>query len=104
MKTITTIPQLTNAILDGLLDANLDTIGRCVSSRREVLQSRKRASLFVGDTVYFLPTTKPSYLAGLPAKIMKINAKRLVVDLFEPVGRFDKSIRTPLSIVTSVKP
>lgn len=98
------ILDLTRAIRNGDLDASLSSIGSALKCRREELTLAKRRSLTVGDTVYFTNTVKPSYLVGQAAKVTKINVKRIIVNLLNPIGRFDNGVRCPLSIIQMEKP
>jgi len=108
---IITSTDLLLDIASGKLDAELQYIKAVIQERNDDLEAinwnRKRRSLKRGDTVYFTETVNPKYLAGVEAKVTKINPKKVLVVITNPndAGRFGtKPISCPLSILTTEKP
>lgn len=103
--------ELTRQIREGQLDAFLDGIESVIRKRRAD-KMRERAALLaegrptglvgVGSTVRFNGRTRPQYLVGLTATVLKVNPSTYKVLLDAgTVGRFggDREIRVPKTLV-----
>lgn len=99
-----TVNDIKTAIINGQLDAALDLLKQTIKTREGMKALQLKSELGIGDTVYFTSKVRPAYLAGVPAKVKDINRVRIVVDLLNPVGRFNKNITVPVELVTNVKP
>ena len=72
--------DLTNAILNGEFDNELNDIVGAVNSRRDIVSRIKTASIPVGATVRFNSHIRPKYLEGLTVEVKKVNRKTVVAD------------------------
>jgi len=84
---------------NGDWDEDLSRIESAISARRSLLSAIKLDDFRVGDVVSFNSSTNPKYLIGKRAVVVKINQKRVVVDLVYPRGRFSKNITCPTDIL-----
>lgn len=97
-----------DAIVDGDADSFLDAISGAIKMRRESLNERKMLFINAGDVVRFNKTTRPKYLAGLEAEVVRVNKKRIVVKFINEdskrrarkfgIGEFT----TPISLVEKI--
>lgn len=100
------------SIIDGSNDDFLDQFSQAIKVRKLALkgltESILRTQLVADETrVRFVPTTKPKYLAGREATVVKINPKKVVVKVdqggpFEKGAMLGKKINTPLSLIELV--
>ena len=97
-----TLGQIKTAIILGELDADLDNIATAIKTRRGMQAGELRDSLKVGDKVKFIDTVKPTYLRGMVSTVVKLNQKRIVIDLGQRTGRFSGRITTPVSLIEKV--
>jgi len=72
-----------DAIVDGDADSFLDAISSAIKMRKESLNERRMLFINPGDIVRFNKTTRPKYLAGLEAEVVRVNQKRIVVKFTE---------------------
>ena len=82
-------------------DDQIVKIRAAFEGRKEVTKATMRASLNVGDAVWFNEKTRPAYMAGHKAIVRKINRERVVVDLDKPAGRFHRGVTVPLTLLTT---
>jgi hypothetical protein len=86
-------------IVEGKYPQNeLNAIAQAINHRREVL----RPVFNVGDEVQFLSDTKPNYLVGEKATVIKVNNKRVKVKMLKPIGRF-AVVTVPKSLLEIIK-
>lgn len=94
-------------ILDGEADSFIPAIKEAISMRKEILNDEKMLFLSAGDIVRFNRSTRPKYLQGLRATVVKPNQKTITVRILEE----DKisarkygwgEFRTPLGLVDKV--
>lgn len=97
-----TFGAINTAIITGEFDNELDLITRSVQTRKEMLQAAFKNTLNVGDKVKFNDQTKPTYMRGMVATIIKVNRERVVVKMEKPTGRFAGNITTPVSLLEKV--
>ncbi len=101
------INELTRLIQRGNLDAQLDVLSAAIRSRRDTLSDLKaatlRASVAVGDKLYFSSTVRPAYLAGAEVIVVRLKRKKVEVDLVTPVGRFAKRVTCPATLLVTTK-
>lgn len=91
-------------ITSGLHDENLDDLVAAIKQRRDVLASRVRRTLKVGDTVRFNDRTRPQYLIGETATVKHLRPKKVVVALDAgPTGRFGGEIVVPPALLEKVE-
>ena len=99
--------EIVKEIVAGRFDDDLDVISKAVKDRRAALNSVKMYSFRAGDVVKFNSLTRPKYLAGTEATVVKVNQKRIVVKINEDFkykarkygyGEFT----TPVSLVEKV--
>ena len=98
----TTFATINTSIIAGDLDESLDLIKQAVKIREEMLQVQLKRSLAIGDKVKFNDQTKPVYMRGMVATIIKINRERVVVNMDNPTGRFRNNVVVPLSLLEKV--
>ena len=95
------------AILDGDTDSFLGAISAAIKERKESLNNRKILFINIGDTVRFNKSTRPKYLQGLEATVVKVNQKSVVVKIKDADGRARRygygEFRTPISLVDKVE-
>jgi len=93
------------AIETGAVDDGIDDIVNAIKSRRGVLNARKLREIKPGDVVVFNDSVRPQYLAGITARVVRRNQKRVVITLQEGVGRYSAGvdITTPVAIVDLVE-
>ena len=99
-----TIETITNAIIDGNLDGDLDTLTGLISTRREI-QTMKRAATFkVGDKVKFV-SGRPKYLIGLTATIVRKKQKNFEIkfDEGQATGKYRGNVTCPPSLLEKVQ-
>jgi hypothetical protein len=96
------------AIIDGDCDSFIDAISGAIKRRREIKNETKILFISPGDTVRFNSQTRPQYLQGLLADVVKVNKKRVVVKVQEG-GRAKArkfgygEFTTPVSLVEKVE-
>ena len=95
----TTFATINTAIITGDLDESLDLIKNAIKTREEMLQGQLKRSLNVGDKVKFNDQTKPIYMRGMVATIVKFNRETVVVNMDNPTGRFRNNVIVPLSLL-----
>lgn len=100
--TDTLVSVLCKGIITGAVtDEQVAKIRAAFEGRKEVTKATMRASLNVGDAVWFNEKTRPAYMAGHKAIVRKINRERVVVDLDKPAGRFHIGVTVPLTLLTT---
>jgi|SRR5215472_10767333 len=94
-------------ILDGQHDDNLTAIVNAVHERRNALSRIRMTNISINDTIRFTSGIRPTYLAGLTAKVRRVNGKSVVVDIdADPkFGRFagKRNVRCPASVIERVR-
>lgn len=97
---IPAVSKICEAIVQGKYDqAQMDGIVEAVVFRRKQLVP----FIHVGDLVKFNERTKPTYLVGTAGKVIKVNSKRVEVQLDHPIGRFGSRIMSPKSLLEVTK-
>ena len=90
-------------IINGAADENLDTINSAIKSRQKILNSRKMFLFNPGDIVMFNRNTRPKYLQGQKAKVVKINRTTVTVFVSEDAWGTRKyrgtEVRVPFNLV-----
>lgn len=96
--------MISKAILEGKHDAELDAIADAVHQRRRYLANINAQDLKAGDTVKFVSTVRPKYLAGVEGKIIEKRTKKFVVRVPQHLaGRFmGGTIVCPASLLQKV--
>ncbi|MFI5405117.1 MAG: hypothetical protein ACHQ1D_01250 [Nitrososphaerales archaeon] len=95
-------------IVKGKFDNNLDAISRAIKDRRTALNGIKLYSFRAGDTVKFNSQTRPKYLQGLTAEVVRVNQKRIVVKFVDETSKSRArkygwgDFTTPISLVDKV--
>lgn len=95
------------AIIDGDADTFLDAISGAIKKRREAINSKKIFLFSPGDIVKFNSQTRPKYLQGVKAEIVRTNEKTLTVKVL-PNYKFAAKkygygeFRAPVSLVEKV--
>jgi hypothetical protein len=93
------------SILDAILVADetqLNQIEQAVKQRKEIVLSRMVLDLHKDDIVRFNNKIRPKYLAGLEARVEKINQKSVGVEVLDKTKarRFGHGIiRCPISLI-----
>lgn len=95
-----TANTIAGLIYGGQLDEHLNRIAGSVRNRVTALANDKRDEMKIGDVVYFNSKVRPAYLAGEAVRVVKFNPKKLVVDLVNPSGKWNKNVRVPLSLIS----
>jgi hypothetical protein len=94
------------AIIGGALDADLEKIQHTIRDRVRELNYRKIHSLNPGDKVRIC-RTRPQYLNGLPATVVRVMNTYVEVNLDEPMRYghklWHRGIRTPMSCLEPVQ-
>lgn len=91
------VALITEAVIGGItagqLDAHLPDLADAIEQRLRQLTLQRSLEALArfrpGDRVRFNDTARPLYLHGLVATVVDRTARNLVVDLDQPVGRFD---------------
>ena len=87
-------------IINGKLDDHLSSISDFIKMRRQKLAAQFGNSLSSGDTVTFNSKTRPKYLIGKQAEVIRVNKTTATVKPLEAAGRFSgEPIRCPLSLL-----
>jgi hypothetical protein len=73
------INEVIDSILNGEFDGQEDKIKEALSIRKDIGNKRKFIEISVGDTVRFNHLTRPNYLQGIEAKVIRKNRAKLVV-------------------------
>jgi hypothetical protein len=100
--------KIIETILNGHVDASLDAISNTIKMRRGNLNDRKILFISPGDIVKFNSETRPKYLQGLEAEVIKTNKTTLTVKIKEESKFLARkygygSFRTPISLVDKVE-
>lgn len=94
-------------IVFGAADDILDGISRAVKDRRTVLDGVKIYTLKAGDVVRFNSKTRPKYLQGLKAEVVRVNKTRVVVRIVNADSRARKyayeDFTTPIALIDRVE-
>lgn len=93
--------QVVGAIYAGLYDDTLDTLSEAIKNRVTNLEQRQIATLKKGDTVRFNSKTRPKYLVGVEAVVIKVNKTTVTVDIpsRDTFERFGGIVRVPASLL-----
>lgn len=93
----------------GLLDSDLGQISEAVKIRKSALSNQSsqllKLQLAEGSRIRFKQSTGTAYLRGVEATVVKINPKRLLVQVDAPANPWTKgkmlgkTIYTPLSLI-----
>ena len=83
--------EVVQAIMNGELDDDFDSIHDAIRSRRQSVNVIKRSSMNVGDEVE-IHDCRPKYLNGKRGIVTDFTPTKIVVDLHAPAGRFHKNI------------
>ena len=89
-----------NDIKQGKYDEQLDMIVQAVKARKEALQPQIW-EFEVGDLVVLNENTRPKYLQGKTAKVVKINRSKIVVNIdgMEYPDKYSGNVTVPLALV-----
>ena len=89
------------AILAGDHDDDLDALVDAIRARKQIVARANLRTLAPGETVRFAATTRPKYLAGGEATIVRIAQATATVTLNQSIGRFDAGteIRVPAELL-----
>lgn len=98
-----TVDVFARGIYRGELDEHLDRLATSIRNRREALANGKRGKMEIGSIVYLNNTTRPAYLQGAAVEVVKFNTKKIVVNMVNPIGKWDKNVRVPLSLISLEK-
>lgn len=92
-----------NDIKTGKYDDQLDMIVQAVKARKDALLPQIW-EFSIGDAVRFNNSTRPKYLQGKTAKVVKVNRSKIVVkiDDMEPFAKYAGNVTVPLSLVEKV--
>src|ERR1700747_699954 len=99
--------SVSNDILDGKHDDELDAIIAAVDGRRKGLASLMVAGINPGDTVQFTDNIRPKYLIGKTATVVRVNRASVVIDFpSDPTtyGRLagSKDVRCPNTLIKKI--
>lgn len=89
------------SILTGEFDDHLQLLVDDLQDRKRRL-APKATDFSVGDTVKYVATARPKYLAGSTGVVTKINRTKVVVKIDTPVGKFAGNITTPTALIEKV--
>ncbi len=90
-------------IISGGFDKEIESIFLALKERKRSLSQIMALSLNIGDRVKFNKETRPKYLQGLEVTIVDKKRTKLVIELDNPVGRFQGGrITTPASLLEKV--
>jgi hypothetical protein len=109
----TTLLDFQARLFAGDLDLHLDALEQAVRQRRAAVKIAQAAAygahatpgrLCLGATVRFNDRTRPAYLRGVEARVVKVNPKAVKVVLDRDQGRFKAGyeIRVPKELVDVV--
>ena len=94
------VSKICELIVQGKYDqTQMDGIVEAVVFRRKQLVP----FIHVGDLVKFNERTKPTYLIGATGKVIKVNSKRVEIQLDNPIGRFRNRIMSPKGLLEVTK-
>ena len=98
-----TLETVTNAIIDGDFDTDLDNISDVIKSRREIQTMKKAATFKVGDKVKFV-NGRPKYLVGLTATIVRKKQKNFEIkfDDGQDTGKYRGNVTCPPALLEKV--
>ncbi len=94
--------DILTAIANGELDKDFAAIREAMHGRKDALGNITRLSIKVGDKIRLLPG-RPKYLDNKTGKVVKINPKRVVIDLDERCGRFHRDISCPPEMLEKIE-
>lgn len=88
------------------MDDHLDLILEEIYKRTEEISRLKYNKLTPGSLVRFNSRTRPKYLIGVPATVVRRKQKRIVVKIGQTVGRFDQhsTITTDPKLLDVIQP
>ena len=96
------ITEINTGIITGLFDNDLNSIIEAIKYRREQKAVAVKNTLKPGDPVRLIGTIRPTYLAFATAKVVKVNVKKIVIDLDRLVRRFFKNVVVPVNLIEKV--
>jgi hypothetical protein len=87
-------------IKQGKYDNDLDTIAKAVQARKQALLPQIW-EFSVGDLVRLNEQTRPKYLQGKTAKVVKVNRSKIVIDIDgqEFPDKYSGHVTVPLALV-----
>lgn len=90
-------------VLTGQMDEYLDGMLNTIQLRKKDM-APKIWEFSIGDTVKMNEHTRPKYLQGKTAKVVKVNRSKIVVkiDDMEPFSKYSGNVTVPLSLVDKV--
>ena len=101
-----TLEEIIDAILDGVVDNDMDKLNSAIKQRKEIKNSRKILFISVGDSVGFNSQANPKYLQGKVALVTKVNKSTVTVDMPEDYSlrkySGSRGVRCPISIVDKI--
>lgn len=90
-------------IKQGKYDNDLDTIAKAVQARKQALLPQIW-EFSVGDLVRLNEQTRPKYLQGKTAKVVKVNRSKIVIDIDgqEFPDKYSGHVTVPLELVDKI--
>lgn len=90
-------------IKQGKYDNDLDMIAKAVQARKQALLPQIW-EFSVGDLVRLNGNTRPKYLQGKQAKVVKVNRTKIVVDIdgMEYPSKYSGNVTVPLELVDKI--
>lgn len=96
--------SIIESIAAGMHDSDLDAIQKVVEDRLTSLRSMRTVEMFdIGDRVRFNNYCGTKYLHGKTATVVEMSAKKLVVTLDAPVGRFYRTAPDGTTVSAQIK-
>lgn len=90
-------------IMQGEYDDYLDNFVQACQNRKKDL-APKIYEFNIGDVVRFNTSTRPKYLQGKTAKVVKVNRSKIVVkiDGMDPYAKYSGDVTVPLALIEKV--
>lgn len=105
---ITSTDLLKDITMGKFNSEELDAIFQAVKFQKEtdkdIAARRLGRSIKKGDHIWFNESTRPTYIIGCEAVVVKVNPKKIVVDLVKPTARFHRNVTVSLSLITTKNP
>lgn len=87
----------------GELDEHEQSIRSAFAERARRKNFEKITTLKIGDRVRFV-AGRPRYLIGTIGTVEKVKQSYVLVKLDAPVGKFQRAVNAPISLIELVKP
>lgn len=90
-------------IMQGEYDDYLDNFVQACQNRKKDM-APKIYEFNIGDVVRFNTSTRPKYLQGKTAKVVKVNRSKIVVkiDGMDPYAKYSGDVTVPLALIEKV--